>query len=243
MTRRSFPKPTARSFALISIVVAVLSSIGCSAGEAGARWETEKTGSVGLALLVSPGVSVTAGTYNITGPNGFVAAGTVAVGQTADVSLVVSGLPIGSGYSLTVTAMADDGVTACTGAAPFDVAGGASSTVVVHLVCRVPANAGRLLVMSDIDACPTIDSMGASPAEVLVGAALDLSAAAHDADGAPAALTYAWSASDGSLSTTSQPNPSFTCTNPGVVAIDLTVSDGNATCNDSLALTVWCTAP
>jgi hypothetical protein len=227
----------------LSILVSIVGLVACSPGEAGARWEAEKTGSVGLALLVSPGVSVTAGTYQITGPNGFVADGTVAVGQTSDVSIVVSGLPTGTGYSLAVTAMADDGVTACTGAAPFDVAGGASSTVVIHLVCRVPPNAGRLLVTSDIDVCPIIDSIGASPAEVLVGAALDLSAAAHDADGAPAALTYAWSAGNGSLSTTSQPSPSFTCTVPGVVAIDLTVSDGYPACNDSLTLSVWCTAP
>ena len=240
MTRSSFWCGTARA-AAIGIAVQTLLASSCS--QEPSRAESEPTGSVGLALQVSPGVSVTNGDYAISGPNGFMRTGTLMVGQTSDVPVVLTMLPAGTGYTLTANAVASDGITTCSGTTPFDVtSGGPSSSVVVHLVCRVPAQAGVVVATGQINVCPIIEGISANPAEALVGSTLSLAAVAHDADGAPSPLAYTWSASAGSLSSTSAANPVFTCTTAGVATITVTASDGDPACTDSLIMNVTCTA-
>src|SRR6202011_5201715 len=97
----------------------------------------ETLGSVGLGLQISPGDTVSEATYTITGPNGVSSAGSVVVGDDANVPVTVSHLPIANGYEMDVTATASDGVTTCEGSASFDVTS-SMSTVIVHLVCAVP---------------------------------------------------------------------------------------------------------
>jgi hypothetical protein len=239
MTRSSFWCGTARA-AAIGIAVQALVASSCSQEPSRA----EPTGSVGLALQVSPGVTVTSGNYAISGPNMFMRTGTLTVGQTSDVAVVLTMLPAGTGYTLTANAVATDGITTCSGTTPFDVtSGGPSSSVVVHLVCRVPAQAGVVVATGQINVCPIIDGVSANPAEALVGSTLNLAAVAHDADGAPSPLAFTWSASAGSLSSTSAASPVFTCTTAGVATITVTVSDGDPACTDSLIMNVTCTAP
>jgi hypothetical protein len=239
MTRSSFWCGTARAAA---IGIAAQAMIASSCSQAPSRAEGEPTGSVGLALQVSPGVTVTNGDYAISGPNGFMRAGTLMVGQTSDVAVVLSSIPVGTGYTLTANAVASDGITTCSGTTPFDVTGGANSSVVVHLVCRVPAQAGVVVAIGQINVCPIIEGISANPAEALVGSTLSLAAVAHDADGAPSPLAYTWSASAGSLSSTSAANPVFTCTIAGVATITVTASDGDPACTDSSIVNVTCTA-
>jgi PKD repeat protein len=71
--------------------------------------------------------------------------------------------------------------------------------------------------------------MGANPGEVMVGYSIALSAAAHDSDARPAALTYAWVATSGMLAGATTPNPALTCTTVGTSTVTLTVSDGDCT--------------
>jgi hypothetical protein len=215
--------------------------IGCAILAAGCGG-TPPTGRVGIALQISPGVSLSSASYTITGPGSFDSTGTVTVGGSSDVPVPVSNLPIGTGYLVSVTGVATDGITTCSGSAGFDVTDAGASTVIVHLVCR-QQQTGQVAVSGTVNICPLVDGLAASPAEILVGGTLLLTAAAHDADSGPSPLVYLWSASGGMLSAGGGPNATLTCTAPGTVSVSVSVSDGDATCsNDSLTVTVTCTA-
>src|SRR6185369_4303294 len=83
------------------------------------------------------------------------------------------------------------------------------------------------------------------PGQVTVGAAIALSAAAHDSDAGPAALAYRWSAGSGTFSDAASSAPTFTCAAPGTVTITVTASDGDATpgCAASGTVDVRCSLP
>src|SRR5262249_28377266 len=68
------------------------------------------------------------------------------------------------------------------------------------------------------------------------------SAAAHDSDAAPAALSYHWTATaGGTLSAANVPNPTLTCTAGGTVTATLNVTDGD--CGDTGSVNGTCTVP
>src|SRR5262249_17108694 len=144
-----------------------------------------------------------------------------------------------------MTATTVDGTTTCAGSATFNVTAPATNMVTVHLTCHEAPRTGSVLVRGDLNICPQVDSVGANPAEALVGTGIRLSGAAHDRDSGPSPLAYAWSASSGVFDNASSPNPLFTCSVPGVVNITLTVSDGDPspTCADNLSVTVTCDTP
>ena len=114
--------------------------------------------------------------------------------------------------------------------------------VTVPLTCKETSRTGSVMVSGALNFCPTIDGLGASPAEVIVGGSVALSALAHDSDAGPSALSFAWTASSGTLSSASAQNPTFTCTTPGTATISLALSDGDplATCADALTTQVTC---
>src|SRR4051812_4708758 len=68
---------------------------------------------IDLGLSLAPGVTVSQAVYTISAPNGFFSAGSVAVGESADVPVVLEHLPVGLGYTLEMTAPASDGQTIC----------------------------------------------------------------------------------------------------------------------------------
>src|SRR5262249_6059040 len=74
--------------------------------------------------------------------------------------------------------------------------------------------------------------------EVMVGSSLSLSAAAHDSDAAPAALSYHWTTTGGTLSAPNAANTSLTCTTPGTVTVTVNATDGD--CGDMASVTVTC---
>ena len=76
---------------------------------------------------------------------------------------------------------------------------GQTASVTVPVLCREAGRTGSVLVNGTLNICPTVDGIGANPAEVHVGGTIALSALAHDSDAGPSALSYAWSASDGTL--------------------------------------------
>jgi hypothetical protein len=213
---------------------------GC--GHGASQGSDESAGISGQALVISPGVTVASATYTVTGPNGFTSAGSVPVGSSPDLSVVLNGLPIATGYEMDVFATASDGVTTCEATSSFDVTG-ASTTIPVHLVCGVPA--GDVTVTGTVNVCPVLDGLDALPTEALLGGHAVLSASAHDADNGPSPLTYKWTINGAPLGNHPQPTLTFTCTSPGAVTIKVAISDGDpdAACGDSLAATVTCTGP
>ncbi|HSY38117.1 MAG TPA: lamin tail domain-containing protein, partial [Polyangia bacterium] len=194
---------------------------------------------MGIALQLAPGISLNSVAYAISGPAGFTRSGSVDVSQSATVSATIGGLPAGTGFTIALTSADTSGSTQCMGSAPFSVTAGATTGVTVHLLCHEAPTTGSVLVNGTINQCAVVDGLSANPAEVLVGGAIALSGAGHDTDGAPAALTYHWTATAGTLSDANAQNPTFTCTTAGSVTLTLAVSDGD--CGGSASATVTCT--
>jgi hypothetical protein len=240
-----------KSIGKSSLVLAALVGCGCFTATAcsidtralGGESDAENLGEVGLRLALPSGSLLNSISYTVTGPNAFIKAASVDVSKSSSISFQLS-LAAGGPYSITLTGTTVDGGATCAGAATFSVVAHQTAKVNVHLTCHEAPRTGSALVTGVLNICPQLDSLAASPAEVLVGKSTQLSATAHDTDAAPAALVYAWSASSGSLSQNSGASPSFTCTTPGDATITLTVSDGDTTagCAETQTTTVTCSS-
>jgi len=218
--------------------VAALSFAACDAQP------TTPPGAVAMALDVAPGIALDTVSYSVSGPLSFMKSGSLDVSHSATISANLSPLPAGTGFTITLSATSRDGTAMCMGSAGFDVSAHQTTSVLVHVLCRQPSQNGALAFNGVLNVCPVIDSLGASPAEVIVGASISLTGQAHDTDGGPSNLTYRWTASGGSLGDASAQNPSLTCTSGGPVTVSLTVSDGDdvSGCPDSQSVTVICTS-
>jgi phospholipase C len=203
-------------------------------GSCGAERSTSTTngdtasGSVDIAL-VQGGVTLSNVSYAISGPNGFAKSGTINVASSTSVSAVIGGLPAGNGFSITLSATGTDGTTNCGGSAMFNVTAGTAIKVMVTLDCHQPAKTGSIAVNGVVNICPTLNALSASPAEVLVGSSLSLSAVTVDADNGPSPLSYSWTASSGTLTGATTATPSFECITTGPATISVTASDGDTT--------------
>jgi hypothetical protein len=199
-----------------------------------------RTDGASIALQVSPGVTLSTASYWVIAPDGKVTTGTVAVGTSATVRVIISGLPTATGYQLLVSGLASDGITGCSGSATFN-SPTPSTGVPVTLVCAAPPAPGQALVTATVNICPVIDGVAASPSSVAVGSSMALQVTAHDPDSGPAVLTYAWTADGGSLIGSAAAAAIFTCTQVGTFPISIAALDGDATCGVAQTFTVTCT--
>jgi acid phosphatase len=220
-----------------------LGSFGCSPPQATSAGQTagQNVGSIGLALQLAPGTTLNSATYQIVGPGGFMKSGSIDLSHSSSLSVVVSGLPAGMGYAITLNGTSAEGGTSCTGTASFDVTAHQTTAVNVAVQCHETSKQGSIMVKGMLNVCPTIDGVSANPAEVLVGGSVALVATAHDTDAGPAALTYQWSASSGTLTNATSASPTFVCTDGGDATISLSVSDGDAACASTSTIKVTCT--
>jgi len=220
---------------LVLIALASLISVACTPTGA------NQTGDVGAAsfdLQLAPNVAIDSVSYTITGPAGFTKTGTIDVSHSATVSATISGLPAGAGYSISLSATSTSGQVACAGSATFNIVAHATASVSVHLICHEAPHTGSVLVNGTLNVCPLVDGVSASPAEVIVGGSISLSAAAHDLDNAPAPLSYSCTASGGEINDPKAQSPRFSCTQTGTVTITVSASDGD--CSDTGSVTVVC---
>jgi hypothetical protein len=220
------------SFVMLSSVFVGL--VGCGGSDA-----SHSASSFHEGLQVAPDAWVTAATYTLSGPNSFVSAGNVDVGDTADVSIALGGLPVGAGYALNVNATASDGITQCVGSKTFDVTvGNTTVTEIVHLDCSIPT--GDISVSGPINTCPVIDDFTASPLDVRVGGVSTLKVTAHDPDLGPQPLSYAWSVNDVHLPNQGATSLNFACSSPGDLLLGVSVSDGDIACVTAMSVKVSC---
>ncbi len=216
---------------------------GCSGVQGTPAPESnESAGTVNFALQLAGGQTINTASYTIVGPNGFTKTGTIDLSAATKLSATIGGLPAGNGFTINLTANTVDGALSCGGSASFNVTARSTVQVNVPLSCREAPRTGSVLVSGMLNVCPTIDGIGASPAEVQVGANIALSATAHDSDAAPGPLSFAWTTTAGSLSDPTAQNPTFTCTTAGPATLTLKVSDGDpsAACGDTLTAQVNC---
>jgi hypothetical protein len=222
-------------FALVALSSLLLTIDGCGDSH------SNPVNGVRQGLQVSPDATVTLANYTVTGPDDFASAGTVVVGESPDLSVVLSNLPVGQAYVLDLTATASDGVIVCDGSTTFDVTqSNATLTLIVHLMCAVPS--GDVNLQSTVNICPVLDGLSASPVILNLGGVSSLVVAAHDSDSGPSALAYSWAINGIKLPNRTTPTLSFVCSSVGSVTIAATVSDGDPdpTCVDSSSLEVRC---
>jgi Lamin Tail Domain len=221
-----------------AFLASALMSAGCSPPPTFRAGGDSSAGSVSLALVVAPGLTLGLATYTITAP-GFSRSGTIDFTNSTTISATIGGLPPGNGYLITLAATLSDGATTCTGSAPFAVTAGMITQVSLRFVCQEPPRTGGVQVGGTINICPVIDAISASPGEVTVGSTIALASAAHDTDLAPSALAYLWTATAGTVSAPAAQNPTFACTVAGPATVTLTVTDGD--CAASRSVSVACT--
>jgi len=240
-TRTSLPTSLGASLLLASLLAAGSTSLsGC-----GRDARSDAQGDVGMAqvaLTLAGGAVLDTVAYTVTAAGGFSRTGTLDVSHSSTISGLIP-LPTGGPYTLTLMGTSTDGNTSCAGSATFSVTAHHTTPVDVHLTCHEAPRTGSIMVNGTLNICPEIDGLSASTGETLVGSSVTLTAVAHDTDGMPSPLSYAWSATGGTLSDASAQSPTFTCASPGAATLTLTVSDGDAAagCADTQSLTVTCT--
>ena len=182
---------------------------------------------VALALQLSPGVHIDSVSYEISG--GGLAppiTGAVDVREPgATISLMFRGIPPGSGYSLELSALSNDGGTSCAGSAPFSIFEGSITEIMMTLHCRSlsePATGGVSVTTNN---CPVV-SMAIGPILVGVGGTISMTASAIDPD-PDTTLTYTWSTTGGgTFADLHATSTTFICTPAGSQTIRVTVTDG-----------------
>jgi hypothetical protein len=194
------------------------------------------SGSVALAVQGTPGFTVNTFTYNLTGPSS--KSGSIDTSNSSTVSTLIGGVAAGTGYSISLTGTSTDGTATCTGSsALFNVVASATTSVAVAIDCHKAPSTGSVAVNGTINVCPSITSVSATPPS---GNLIAITAVASDPDNAPQPLTYAWTTTSGTLSSTTVANPTLACTAPGTASLTLTVSDGDAGCNATFNIQLTC---
>jgi hypothetical protein len=225
-----------RDNAVVALLCAlfVTTAMACGPGDP----SDGASGSMTFELRAAEAVNIASVAYVISG-NGFNKSGTINVTHSTVISASIGGIPSGVGYTITLTAMDVSGAgLSCSGSATFSIIAGMTTLTNVHLTCHVAPRTGSVLVNGTLNICPSIDSIGASPAETTVGHELSLSSVGSDLDLVPSALTYAWTSTTGTIAGASSADATFTCTAVGSANVVLTVSDGD--CSDTVTITVTC---
>jgi arylsulfatase B len=231
---------------LILLALGASASIdGCSSAPKGEDG-VEQTGSLAINLAAAPGVTLSSVAYTIAG-NGFTKTGSIDTSgaPTPTVSGTIGGIPAGKGYTITLTATSVEGDTSFTGSAQFDVTGGGTTSVTVHLNGTKKNGNGKVAVNGTINVNPILDEVTVTPQTVLVGSAITLSAVGRDpdpdSDQGPSTLTYYWSTTGGVIDNPIGQNATLTSATPGTFTITLTLSDGDGT--DTATTTVTFVKP
>jgi hypothetical protein len=242
LERRSYVTNSRRL--LVLFAASSLAGVALNAcSPSGSADRSGELGDVSLALAGAGGVTINTVSYSISGPNGFTKSGAIDVSASSTVSSTIGGLPAGTGFSITLSAVSTDGSQTCMGTnSSFSVTAHQTTSVSVAVECHEKPKTGSALVTGVLNVCPQVDGLTATPTEVYVGSSIALVAAAHDTDAAPSPLSYSWTASSGVIAENGLPSTRFTCTAPGTATITLTLSDGDMLCNDTAQVTVTCTA-
>ncbi len=97
----------------------------------------EKTGLLSFSLTAQNGATFSSFSYAITGAN-YAKSGSIDVTRSNTVSALIDGIPVGTGYTVTLQGTSAAPVVAtCSGSATFDITAGAVTTVPVSLACHL----------------------------------------------------------------------------------------------------------
>ena len=222
---------------------------GCASETTG----PSESGSVSVNLLVGD-TDVTAVNFEVTCDDSTVCPLSgqfnVVDERTPPVWATIMDLPVGdpknpTEYTITLTALDNEGAVLCTGSAEFRV--NALEPTKVNVVLTCGGDGEELLGNVDIDAtfeiidgnnCPRLHFLNAVPNNVPPEGS-EVTVLVSDADGD--ALTTALTATGGSFADPSAQSTTYTCDDAnGAQTISVTVSDGDTACNKSKSFPVTC---
>lgn len=212
-----------------------LANYGCSSVTP-VQHEDETVGTLDLALMVAPGITLNSVAYTISG-NEFTKSGTIESSGSATISGTIGGIPAGNGYTITLSAESEENATAFTGSARFNVRAGQTSSVSVILRGAGAVRNGSISVNGTVNVGPVVDELTVTPQSVFVGSAINLRAVGRDPDESPSALTYYWSTTEGVIDSPISPNATLSSATPGTATVTLTISDGLSSTTTSTAVT------
>jgi phosphodiesterase/alkaline phosphatase D-like protein len=226
-----------RAYLVCTTVLAL--GLGLLAG-CGGTAAPEGTGSLDLNLQLADGVVINEVAWTISGNDMEPMTGTIdtsAPGATASVE--VFGLPPGEDYLVELAATDESGQVTCRGDAEFDVEVGVATDVMVMLNCKRPTGLGGVRVNGEINICAQLAKVVVSPLQTSIGNDIDLSALGEDVEGDD--ISYAWSATGGSIDDASAQATTYTCEVAGEHTITITVSDDDGEyCMDDWTVSVTC---
>jgi len=223
----------------------------------------DQTGTIGIQLQLAPGIALGTLQYAIANPT---LAGFVPINSSVDVSgSLTIGLsillPVGTGYSVSLSAIDSNGDSCTGGPAPFGVLAAQTNTVGLTLVCTGPSDAGLFdapdvnmavtIITADasfqagdatVGTCAAVNSLLASPNNATIGHTISLTATGLDSSYQSSDVTLTWTAAGGvgTLIGSTGTSNGFTCTEAGTETITVTAatSDGGASCPVTGSVTV-----
>jgi len=205
-----------------------LALAGCSGDEteepATAVEASTNTGSLGLNLTLSSGVTLDAFTATISGV-GLAAPiiRTIPVPRSsATVSASFGGLPRGP-YLLELEATSRGGESECRGSANFTVVAQQSVGVSVAITCRTDSIRAEVTLEAEPNVCPDVNSVLVAPRRTRVGSPISVEANAEDSDGD--AISFAWTATSGSFAAPSSATTTYMCSDLGEQTLSVTIND------------------
>ena len=125
-------------------------AVGILGLAAGCSTESEPDpamGSLTMDLDIADGVKVDTVSWTIrNATTGYTRSGTVDVRFSDTLALQIGGLPAGSGYTISLSAMSVNGVFSCSGSADFEVSAQTTTPVDAQLYCSAaPGDAGTVV--------------------------------------------------------------------------------------------------
>lgn len=222
---------------------------GCSSegGQEPSGEHGRAQGGVSAALTLPSGVVINTVSFAVTGgPSGVNRTGTVNVTNSTQLRFRVGDLPVGSGYTMSLTATTQSGVP-CAGSAGFAIADSQVSTLVMMLVCGAGTqvevdNTGDVSAVVEVinqagQTCPVVTGISSLPLESYVGSALAVEGYATSTTG----VSYSWSGSGGTFSAPTAAASNFTCQTAGEHTLTFAIEKPDCP-GSSLPVTVTCTA-
>ena len=198
----------------------------------------EEVGAAELALSTPSGARIDNVEYLLTGPDGYRKAGSFTTpGDGTAFTYALPGIPAGPGYEIELTAKTSD-ERACRGKSrTFEVIRMQSVSVAVRLSCPGLAHGGTVVVNGELNTCPVVDAVVATPSAARLGERISLAAFATDEDNGPGSLSYTWS-EEGSVGYFASPQAGseaqFLCNDEGVAQLKVTAADGDSQCTGNV---------
>jgi hypothetical protein len=215
----------------------------CSGGITSTETEAagDGLGRLGFGLIIDKGIALAEVRYTVTNEAEhylYTAEVSYSDPMNEDFALFLA-LPDARDYTLAVEAELVNGAI-CTGETGFDIETGRRTDVNVGIHCPRANNLGQAQIAGHVNSCPSVDSVAALPSIATSEDVIVLQASGSDPDQGPQPLSYSWNSVTGVLGDSNTPTATFVCSEPGAVAIELTISDGHPECNADLTVMVEC---